>query len=365
MKYYHFIVLFFLFSCEKIVTDTIEVEKVTSWQQLTQIYHDDKIIYNSETDSSNIYFFGQNTFVTMTNNTPTFYSIGGRISNSKPAMSKKYSVDKWKIVHFKSDNSYEQRNGIRVIVNQSPHDIFTRNPNFSFHEFDSSFSIQTEISVSNYFTRSIGFLSNNDYFFTIVRDPLNDYRMAILICKINVSGDFITEKVLTLDEKRVIDIPANFALDYVTSFFEADGNFIFSSNSKTYLLDKAGNLNQVLDKYLEDIVSFENKLFARSWSNLYMSNDNGLSWVSLGNNIPLNSKFFIINNSLGLHVGHQISIIDLKTNQLVELKNDGLESNQIVSIKKYNNQVFVSTLSGVFYKNINSFFDNKPSISGK
>lgn len=359
MKFYHSILILLLFSCEKQVTETIEVEKVTSWKPFSTISHEQKIIYNSETDSSNLYFYGENSFIKLNLTDPLFYIIGNRQSNSKPAMSARYSIDFTNYAYFKSGNTSRISNGIRVILNGNPLQSFSKDPTFSFQDFDSTFSPSTSIYVSNYFVYPIGFISSNDFFITVVNDPINSSRNAILICKIVVSVVDMFTKEINLVEKRVIDIPSEYDQWYATSFFYTGENFIVSSYHKAYVVDMESNLTIVLEKSLSDIILFDNKLYALSGNELLVSIDNGKNWASIGNNIPLNSHFFLVNKSLGFFVGQQIAILDLMTNQIIELKNDGLESNRIVSIKKYNNQVFVSTLSGVFYKNVNSFFERR------
>lgn len=45
--------------------------------------------------------------------------------------------------------------------------------------------------------------------------------------------------------------------------------------------------------------------------------------------------------------------------KMEELKNDGIENHEITSISKLDDQVFVTTLSGVYSKSITDFFDPK------
>ncbi len=362
MRSYHLFLVLLFFSCEKQITETIEVEKVTSWTQLSQVSHEKKIIYNSETDSTNLYFIGENYFIKMNFLEPTFYYRGSQTKNM-PVMSSKYTVDIDNTVYYKSGSSNRIGKGIKIIINQNPGQLFVKNPSFAFQEFDSTLSPETEIFASSYFTNPIGYISNQDYFITLVHDPSNNSREVILICKINVVEIESFLKKITLIEKRAIDIPIIIDKWYAYAFFQTGDDFIVSANRKTYFINQLGNINIVLEKSFEDIVSFENKLYAISMNELFVSSDKGHNWISINNNIPLNSKFFLINNSLGFFVDSQLLIYNPITNKTNELKNDGLESNRIVSVKKYNNQVYVSTLSGIFYKNVNSFFDNKPIMS--
>lgn len=107
-----------------------------------------------------------------------------------------------------------------------------------------------------------------------------------------------------------------------------------------------------------------NNLFAICYSNtiysLIVSTDFGETWSVFANNVAPNFADLTFENIDGNLYAYYMSHIfkfSLSGNSLdyVELDNDGLETNQITGINKAGKYAFVSTLSGLYYRDTTNF----------
>ena len=84
----------------------------------------------------------------------------------------------------------------------------------------------------------------------------------------------------------------------------------------------------------------------------------------LSEGLPVYPLTFIeIEQKLCFYIYSQIGWIDFKNQKIIELDNKGLEGNQITSVNEYGTYVWVSTLSGMFKKEVKNFFTAKETSS--
>lgn len=157
---------------------------------------------------------------------------------------------------------------------------------------------------------------------------------------------------------------ANTGNHYIDEVFTFKDYFIFSFNSNVYKLNSDGTLKIFNNLYFNNVFNKRDTLYATNYNSLFISTDEGNNWNQLmSGTLPnlIYYKFYQINNELVVanysnlyHV-----IIGNNTVQVKELENNGLDGNYITSISQYRSRVYVTSLSGVYYRNLKNFFTYK------
>ena len=96
---------------------------------------------------------------------------------------------------------------------------------------------------------------------------------------------------------------------------------------------------------------------------MFYSTDNGFTWTE-GYETPWELVLLNYAKINGKLIGYryaQLFEITINENefQAKELDNDGLEGKSITSVSKFDNKVYLTSLSGVFYKPVDEFFIEK------
>ncbi|MGD9994776.1 MAG: hypothetical protein AB7S69_15870 [Salinivirgaceae bacterium] len=140
-------------------------------------------------------------------------------------------------------------------------------------------------------------------------------------------------------------------------------NFFLTTDSKVYRIDNLGNIDNVLETRLNRIIESSGTLYGFGRDNVYISSDNGLTWntgylvqyeYSLLNYTKIDDKI------IAYRYGQLWEIVINKTEvEAKELDNDGLDGISITSVSKFDGKVYLSTLSGVYYKMTEDFFEYK------
>ncbi|MFM7855830.1 MAG: hypothetical protein ACKO96_28895, partial [Flammeovirgaceae bacterium] len=96
---------------------------------------------------------------------------------------------------------------------------------------------------------------------------------------------------------------------------------------------------------------------------LATSSDNGYNWNSYSGfpQAMATGTYYTLQDSLTYAIGNQIysAKFDLPNATFKELKNDGLEGNRITSISAFNDSIYITTSTGVFFRSKSGFFDYK------
>lgn len=144
--------------------------------------------------------------------------------------------------------------------------------------------------------------------------------------------------------------------------------FFLTHDSQTYRVDTLGNFKCLTDAFkghdITQMFTLNDKLFALGWGNLFVSSDQGESW-----NLFLNLKgtdwgylqYYNVGDEVYSIYMSQIGRVTLNGSNLTitELDNDGLEGNLITSVTKCGKYAFVTTLSGLFYRDVTSLNTKK------
>jgi|SRR5665647_211636 len=144
--------------------------------------------------------------------------------------------------------------------------------------------------------------------------------------------------------------------------------FFFTHYSQTYRVDTLGNSKCLSDAFngqdITQMFTLNDKLFALGWGNLFVSSDQGESWnhfSNLGGTDWGYLQYFNVGDEVYSIYRSQIGRVTLNGSSLtiVELDNDGLEGNMITSVTKCGKYAFVTTLSGLFYRDVASLNTKK------
>lgn len=148
--------------------------------------------------------------------------------------------------------------------------------------------------------------------------------------------------------------------------------FFLYYNSQFYRIDTGGNVKAfgyspvpgVENGHVTQMFKLNNYLFAIGFAKFFISQDEGETW-SLFSDV-LGSKYgsllyFNVGDELYATYGSQIWQVTLTGNTLSyrELDNNGLETNLITSINKAGKYTFVTTLSGLYYRDTATFNTTK------
>ncbi len=171
------------------------------------------------------------------------------------------------------------------------------------------------------------------------------------------------DAIVKIVTPNVEDEPAVYFMDtYYNSFFVTmEGDF--------FKMDTIGNFEKVLDKTIYQMVQLSDSLIAFGFDKkTYLSVDKGETWQEFFDVPEDNSynylDFTMIDNKIVAYSSEYTNrlyhlYIQDNTFQLDSIPCDGLEETHITSFSEFNNQVYVTTLSGLFYKDLKDFFGDK------
>ncbi|HEY9166571.1 MAG TPA: hypothetical protein VIS48_10460 [Candidatus Kryptonia bacterium] len=237
---------------------------------------------------------------------------------------------------------------------------------FNMHDLDSSFSTDAVPSAIDY-QFPVGAFNDLGQFFTCVLD--SDGASLCLM-------DLNARKTLTVGYEPFIalspvvkkiepDVSDKFSgqtfliSSYKDNFFIAMGNndYIIHSNGTARILP------DILGRFY-DMFNYNDTLYAMTEAAaIYRSTNNGENWTQFGSfSDPTfrNCRFFQVDSNMFFYVYSQIARIDLATGVYQEIDDRGLEYNEITSVNKFGRNVYVTTLSGLFYKPASKFLTYLP-----
>ena len=192
-----------------------------------------------------------------------------------------------------------------------------------------------------------------------IENTVSGFKAALLNVKYDPSQTF---NKLSIEKTQII--PLNyFDQNDFTHIFIHDQNFFVSNYDGTYKINSDGTHKLVSNEFISDAFELNGDLYGFNLSKYFKSFDGGDTWHNIGECDPFYGKFnykYINGRVIGYRYS-QLAEVVIKDDQIVfeELKADGMEHHDITSISEINNRVFVTTLSGVYSKSLEDFFDRK------
>ena len=351
------IAIVLLISCEKENIIEKEIENQYSWKLNESFLFDEKIQMNSYADSSNLYTIGINSF-------SNIKSIGGDTSNldvehallrfeypidyKMPITSKVFvGIGSSFVGFYASQNPVQGGSSIGISM---------PNIDTTFASFDMPKSFMSEAIVINDNMQCL--IPYLQYDTTYKENKVISSKPNFLLVQLKVSGDY----------SDYIDIVSysTFSFDRLDgsliSLHAIESDFYLTCSEKTFKLSSDLELKEVFNGRLYRLIKKDNTIYGFTNSELYYSSDNGNSWQFLNN---ANSDMWRINyqlidNEIIGFYNSQLFHIKIQSDSIIELENDGLWGNEITSISKFLDKVYVTTLSGLYDKKYSDFFTNKP-----
>ena len=138
--------------------------------------------------------------------------------------------------------------------------------------------------------------------------------------------------------------------------------FVACAN-ETFRLQRDGSLEKVLNGAITNVINVEGAYYGFGFERIYSSLDNGSIWTDLGAiDIAFNQLQFsnVADKWIGFY-NSQLFEIDVTETELVvkELDNDGLDGHRIMDVAAFQDEVYIATLSGMFTRPLDSFFEEK------
>jgi hypothetical protein len=154
--------------------------------------------------------------------------------------------------------------------------------------------------------------------------------------------------------------------DYSATFF---GKFFYTYYRQFFRVDTLGNVKSfgyspiqtTLSDNVSQMFTLNNYLFAMAGGNFFVSNDQGENWSLfyqyVSGDIYSWCNFWNVGKDVYASYLSQIWKVTLSGESLKykEIDNDGLQGSQITSINKCGKYAFVTTLSGLYYRDTTKF----------
>ena len=342
-------------SCEKEEkTITVEVEKEYSWKRHSDFNARYGYILNSFAEEEKLYTWGPNGFSTLDVNSFDDKEDGSFSHTLSPTDNDyeiQYPIGK-DIFVFNRDstlyiaNSREANSqGDRLRIKLSELDPTAYLPIYIHHTLGQKFG-----------------LNDNNQVLVVYHDienTVSGFKAALLNVKYDPSQTF---NKLSIEKTQII--PLNyFDQNDFTHIFIHDQNFFVSNYDGTYKINSDGTHKLVSNEFISDAFELNGELYGFNLSNYFKSFDGGDTWHNIGECDSFYGKFnyrYINGRVIGYRYS-QLAEVVIKDDQIIfeELKADGMEHHDITSISEINDRVFVTTLSGVYSKSLEDFFDRK------
>ena len=376
-KRFSLVILFSLvvMSCEdgsKKDTNTLEENFV--WQQHPSFFRLDKILLNSHVCGDSLYIVGVNrvSIVDTTDENPVINGSLGRDPNitQMPAMG-------GRLIAFPMDSKYQT-----VVYSPAFMSCYGSGGMYPFGKSLQLSSLTSEYTdgarvVDGYYRQNFGAINEYNQLLIMLDDSASTcYNCNTSFALVNLNPEIdngysdvpclnVTPSVRRIPYQSGMSVYLNSAIAYKEKF-------LISAPRNQYeigIIDTAGNFSVSTD--IQGTVSTffvkGDTVFAFTIYNgdLYRST-NGSDWSFWLGNLPeYDLRFFVIQNKVCFYIYSQLFWLDAANLQIVELDNEGLQSNEINSVNVFHNKVWITTLSGLFTKPLDRFFDVKPVTASK
>lgn len=359
------ILLFICFSllligCEKEKIVEVEVEKEYSWKAHKRFTHERVTQMNSFATDDYLFFRGLSTFVSIVPESKNhhhsfeggksmmYYLIDPQSHEIKLPIGPDYLI------------SFTQIDGeVRFYSTMIPNSV-TESASLNIKDIDNTF---------------LNFKHQHNHFSISECCVINDQNQALIPYTSNINSWYALK--LALVDISVREMPSNYVEIIKTETInipdewhhrlhaiESVGEYFFiTTQSKVFRMDSKGNIVTVSDTPLLRIIESSGKLYGVSNKSVFISSDKGLTWKEVYN-VQQELSWISLSKVDDKIVGYRYSQlweITFSENDVVvrELDNYGIDGVSITSLSVFDNIVYLSTMSGVFYKPVDNFFESK------
>ena len=329
-----------ILSCTKGKIINKEIGKTQKWQQHTSFRGDNSIQTNSQVFGDYLFISGPGSFYYEKKDSEISHSSRPMpLTLKKMPISNNYYLflDQYGSLHLRTNRHPETES---VVVSISDWDT-------DFERFDFPSHLEAEAIVVN---------SKEQALLTYVIK--GQYGKTVKLLLFDLKTTYVSKK-LNVVQNQAIDIADNHAV----AIKAIDDHFYFTSNKNTYRIDSKGNLTKLNINQVQRFVEQNGVIYGIGQSTLYRSTDNGLTWNTFAKNSDyLHAwSFTKVGDKIAIHRFGQISQIEftLSGYHLKPLDNKNLNYKQITSISEFNGNVYATTLSGVYTKKMEDFFEKE------
>jgi len=347
------------YSCKK---ETIikEVPITHSWSLDSNFYGINKILLTSLPLNDSLIAVASNYRITYVNTKKLGYteSIGIEGKNyfsslAPPSISKTFTV------------SVTDPN--RLVVFSTYYPTFQGGVPYSFSPtYSNSNTSQKSLPVGSLFYSGCPIV-NDKYVLAPFETDWIGSKATFSLIKVGKMG--LTTAIISTKNITAMAAPTTFfsgGVDFSASFF---GKFFYTYNTQFFRIDTLGNVKSfgfnpminVPTSCVSQMFTLNNNLFALAGGTFFISQDQGETWSVFYKCVAGDSYSALTYYNVGKEVyGAYLSqlckvTLSGETLKFQELDNDGLQGSQITSINKCGKYAFVTTLSGLYYRDSTSF----------
>ncbi|OJJ20150.1 hypothetical protein BKI52_16900 [marine bacterium AO1-C] len=355
--------IFLLLGCEKekIVEKLIEKEYAWTLHPNPDLKANQAILLNSYATEDYFFAVGYNTFTSMVSDSLVHPDAFGNNSNMVTYGSHRGVLSETKILIDDDFFAYQSVYGALVIhpnLNPITSGTWTY---LRMEDIDSTFK------RFYYVPSSLGNgLVVNDKKQLLVPYVGKQATPTLLLLDLKPNTDDL--RLVRIDTSRTqkITIPRVSHAILPGSFHSIGNNFYFSFYH-TYRLNSNGEIKVVLDNIsISDFVKDGANIYGIGYGKLYKSIDDGINWSEVQNlqayDFELMDYSKVGDKIIAYYKYGQIFELTFGPTgieQSRELENDGLQGKYITSVTEFQGKVYVTTYSGLYYRNIDDFFKDK------
>lgn len=347
---YCFLLLTTLISCkEESVDEIVNQTDDKLWIQDTRLTGENAILLNSFASDNTLSISGINSWITIdTNNVyEGCINFSNYLSNS---ISKKIPI---------TDDLFAWYIDTVLIFNSTKRFVHDYLPTFRLSRFGS------EVSKFSYWSinRKNECLSISKSLHCLVPVTKKDNYPAFFLVKPNyyINSQNEVDVIASTENAFIKKVNWNPSSTYIENLYTAFDKFFVSMTDGFYGIDTIGNVKMLLDVPISQVISKSDSLFAISFSGVvYFSSDMGENWSSFCEISPDISrlKWASLDNTIIAYPylnGGQLYIIDVGNHSMIidTLASGGLKDKEITSLSEFKSKVYVTTLSGLYYKDLN------------
>jgi len=227
---------------------------------------------------------------------------------------------------------------------------------FHLNDLDKDFSYFE--FVSYYFGKCATINQNNQALVPYVTRIESQSQLKVALIDISVEKS-ISNTIIDTAGVKLIEIPT--VQNYVISTTSYKKNFFVTAGNSVFRINEMGDVIEVLDHRLYNIVELEGTLYGVSEDYMYHSSDEGLTWIK-SYKIPTiwNIRLTKLDDEIIGYLDDKLYKFEINEDglEIFELDNDGLEGKSITSLSKFNDKIYATSLSAVFYRSANDFFES-------
>lgn len=348
--------LLLLISCKK--ETFIEVEKKYKWKSQADFQYNDIVQMNSYATNNRLFLLGYSSFSSFVPDSINHPDLpfGGKVTHyinwyEQPS-DKKLPICADYFISYNPINGW-----IAFIPSMNPVTSGT-SISIDIKSLDSTYAYFDFLHFTS--GECIAINAQNQ---TLIPYSTNvESKTVLKLALVDIKAEFNTSVYLDTIKTKILSITDDSQYNVIA--IESIGDYFFlTTNSQVYRIDKIGNIEKVLKTRLNKIIESSGTLYGFGRDNIYTSSNNGLTW-NIGYTIQYDYSmlnYSKIDNKIIAYRYGQLWEISINEKELIskELDNDGLDGISITSVSKFDGKVYLSTLSGVYYKLTDDFFDYK------